>query len=141
MATAKKMTLAAVEAQIAKLQKEAQALRAAEVGGVIARIKDAIAHYGITADDLGLGTARAASKAARKSISKAPEAPKAAKPAASKKAAQPKKAASAAPKTIGVAKYGDGQGKTWTGRGTRPKWFVAALAAGKTADDLLLSKA
>ena len=26
--------------------------------------------------------------------------------------------------------------KTWTGRGKRPRWFVDALASGKTADDM-----
>lgn len=127
MATAKKRTLAAVEAQIAKLQREAQALRKAEIAGVVERIRVAIAHYSITAEDLGLGAVR------RKAPSKVPG--KAAK------LDKPKRAAGPAKKTIGVAKYGDGQGKTWTGRGTRPKWFVAALAAGKTADDLLLTKA
>lgn len=33
-------------------------------------------------------------------------------------------------------KYRDGH-HTWTGRGRRPQWFVEALAAGKTAQDLL----
>lgn len=33
-------------------------------------------------------------------------------------------------------KYRDGP-HTWTGRGRRPQWFVDALAAGKTAQDLL----
>lgn len=27
-------------------------------------------------------------------------------------------------------------GKTWTGRGQKPSWFVARLAEGKTPDDL-----
>lgn len=37
-----------------------------------------------------------------------------------------------------VAKYanpGDAS-DTWSGRGRKPRWFVAALAAGKTPDDL-----
>jgi DNA-binding protein H-NS len=28
---------------------------------------------------------------------------------------------------------------TWTGRGRRPDWFTAALAAGKSPDDLLIA--
>ena len=36
----------------------------------------------------------------------------------------------------GKAVYGDGNGRTWTGRGRRPQWFIDALAAGKTAEDL-----
>jgi DNA-binding protein H-NS len=34
------------------------------------------------------------------------------------------------------AKYGDGKGRTWTGHGRRPQWFIDALAAGKTADEM-----
>ncbi|MBO9687100.1 MAG: H-NS histone family protein [Mitsuaria chitosanitabida] len=40
----------------------------------------------------------------------------------------------------GEPKYHNGEGKTWTGKGTRPGWFVAALGSGKTAEDLLISK-
>lgn len=44
-------------------------------------------------------------------------------------------------KRAGEPKYHNGEGKTWTGKGTRPGWFVAALEAGKTAEDLLIHKA
>ncbi len=43
-------------------------------------------------------------------------------------------------KRVGEPKYHNGEGKTWTGKGTRPGWFVAALASGKTAEDLLINK-
>jgi DNA-binding protein H-NS len=33
------------------------------------------------------------------------------------------------------AKYQDGAGKSWSGRGRRPKWIVDALAAGKSVQD------
>ncbi len=118
MATAKSKSLADIQAQIDRLQKEAEALRAAEVAGVIARIKEAIAFYKLTAQDLGLRKSRDAKPAAKPS----------------------RKTAARAPRGAGVAKYGDGQGKTWTGRGKRPRWFVEALAAGRSADDLLLNK-
>ena len=49
-------TLAALNAQIAALQAQADALRKKEVATVVAKIKDAIAHYGLTAADLGLAT-------------------------------------------------------------------------------------
>jgi hypothetical protein len=49
-------TLAALNAQIAALQAQADALRKKEVAEVVAKIKDAIAHYGLTAADLGLAT-------------------------------------------------------------------------------------
>jgi len=37
-------------------------------------------------------------------------------------------------------KYQDGEGNTWSGRGKRPHWFVAALSAGKTPEDLLVKE-
>lgn len=47
-------TVKQLEAQIAELQRQAEELRQAEIGEVVARIKEAIAHYGLTAADLGL---------------------------------------------------------------------------------------
>ncbi len=113
-------TLAALSAQIAKLQAQAEALRAKEAAGVIARIREAIVHYGLTVADLGLGSAkaRAAKGAAVATTSK------------SKGKAAGKKAA----RTI---KFTDGQGGTWSGIGKRPNWFKDALAAGKKPEDLL----
>ena len=59
-------TLAALNAQIAALQAQADALRKKEVAEVVAKIKDAISHYGLTAADLGLATgARKNAKFAR----------------------------------------------------------------------------
>ena len=44
-----------------------------------------------------------------------------------------KKAASKAP-----PKFGDGTGNTWSGRGQKPKWLKAALAAGRSLEDFRL---
>ena len=56
MATSKSgPTLAALNAQIAALQAQADTLRKKEMAEVIAKIKDAIDHYGLTAADLGFG--------------------------------------------------------------------------------------
>ena len=53
MATKKRgPTLAALNAQIAALQAQADALRKKEVAEVVAKIKDAIVHYGLTAATL-----------------------------------------------------------------------------------------
>ena len=113
-------TYAQIQSQIRKLQQEADALKAKEVAGVVARIQDAIAHYGLTAQDLfGQTSAAARQKPARKTA--VAKAAKAAKPAA-------------------PAKYRDEDGHQWSGIGKRPNWFKAALAAGKTADDLLVQK-
>lgn len=97
-----------LQKQIEALQKKADQLKAQEVGGVVNRIKVAIAHYGLTAEQLGFG---AASTAARRAV------------------ASTKSAASS------TEKYSDGMGHSWGGRGPRPQWLRDALAAGKTLDD------
>lgn len=99
--------------QIDSLQREAEDLRRQEIEGVVARIKEAIAAYGLSAADLGLGVARAA---------KAAKAP--ARPAARK-----------AGKGAAAAKYRDESGNVWGGRGPRPAWLRSALAAGKQLSD------
>lgn len=128
MARAKKQpTLADIDAEIARLQRERNAIRASEVKGVIGRIKEAIAHYGLTAEDLGLASKKRGRLAGNADASAVP---------AKKRAARG--SAAAAKKARGAPKYGNGAGKTWTGHGKRPQWFVEALAAGKAAEDLLL---
>lgn len=117
-------SLAVIQQQILKLQKEAEALKQKDMPGVIARIKDAIAFYGFTAADLfetkAAATPPAKSKAKPKAV-----AVKAAKVPAKKKE-----------RTAPVIKFQDGAGNSWTGNGKRPGWYKAAIEAGKTADDL-----
>src|SRR5213594_808534 len=106
-------TYSAIQAEIAKLEKQAQALRKTEVAGVIAKIKEAIVAYALTAADLGL--VRGA-KAARTGAAKS-----------GKKTST----------TIGVAKYRDPKtGKTWTGRGKPPAW----IAGVKNRDAYLIDR-
>jgi DNA-binding protein H-NS len=119
-------SLQAINAQIAALQAKADAIRKQEVGEVVAKIKDAIAHYGLTAADLGLSG----------SAPKAANAPKASKPG--RKPGRKATGVKTAGKPARAAKYTDGQGRTWGGMGKRPDWFKAALAAGKTPEDLLI---
>jgi DNA-binding protein H-NS len=96
-------TYAQITAEISRLQAQAEALRKAEAAGVIARIKDAIAVYGITAADLGL-TGASSSRAT----------PANEPPANGKLEA-------------GVAKYRNpATGQTWTGRGKPPVWIKDA---------------
>ena len=115
-------TLAALNAQIEKLQAQAAALRAQEVPGVVARIREAIVHYGLTAADLGLGSTKT-------------KVPKGAAVAATPKTKRKGKAA--AKKPVRTVKFTDGQGRTWSGVGKRPNWFKDALAAGRKPEDLL----
>lgn len=106
--------------QIESLQKQADALRSREKSEVIARIREAIAHYDITSAELfGAAGVRVARKRAAA-------------------AAGTKTRKAAAKKPAGVAKYTDGAGRTWSGVGKRPNWFKDALAAGKQAEDLLV---
>ena len=119
-------TLQALNAQIAALQAKADEIRKKEVGEVVAKIKDAIAHYGLTAADLGLGS----------SAPKAAKAPGAAKPG--RKPGRKAAGKAKTPKQARAAKYTDGQGSTWGGIGMRADLIKAALAAGKTPEDLLI---
>lgn len=111
-------TIAQLNAQIAKLQKEADALKEKEVAGVVARMKVAIEHYGLTAADLGLsGRAAETVKPVGKVVAK-------------------KARKNAAKKTSGVIRFRDEAGHTWTGHGKRPNWYLAAIEAGKTPESL-----
>ncbi|WP_157039832.1 H-NS histone family protein, partial [Aquincola tertiaricarbonis] len=92
-----KKSLADLQAQIEKLQAEANRLREQEKAGVIARIREAIAAYELTERDLFGTTSRVA---------------------APKRGRQPK-ARSAA--------FADGAGNVWGGRGPRPRWLREAL--------------
>jgi DNA-binding protein H-NS len=116
-----KKSLAQVTAQIEKLQKEAEAIRARELHGVIARIKEAIRHYGLTSTDLGLNGPRGGGRrsAVRSAVKK-------------RRSRSPRR-------NTGVIKFrsADGQ-QTWTGHGRAPNWFRFALQAGATRESLLV---
>ncbi len=102
-----------IQKQIESLQRQAEKLRNQEVEGVVGRIKVAITHYGLTADQLGFGSG-------------------------SGKAKLPVPRTGNALKAKGLstsAKYSDGQGNEWLGRGPRPHWLRDALAAGKTLEE------
>ena len=114
-----KKTYAQVVKQIEALKQEADKLRRQEIEGVVSRIRDAIQHYGLTAEDLGL-------------VPKAARAPKAVgKPAAKTRRKSGKGKAGA----VRAVKFRDETGRTWGGIGKRPQWLRDALAAGKTLQD------
>ena len=111
-------TYAQLQKKIAMLQRQADMLRDKEVAGVIDRIKVAIAHYGLTAQQLGF------EPAARRSGSGA---------AAQRTAPQKSQRKPRRPSTM---LYRDDAGHSWTGRGPQPRWLKEALARGKTLGDL-----
>ena len=123
-------SIAQINAQIEKLHKQAAVLKAKEVPGVIARIKEAIEYYELTAADLGFtGLAVKTVKTA-----KAVKAVKAVSPVVTVLAKKARK--TAAPKPVGVIRFRDDAGHSWTGKGTRPNWYKAAIEAGKTPESL-----
>ena len=130
-------SLSQIEQQIAKLQHRASLLKAKEAVGVIARIRGAIEHYGLTPQDL-FGPAAVAKKRAIKSLARAALGTESLAPSATKRASKKLRAKAAPKKTVSPAKYEDGTGRTWTGNGQRPGWFKAAIASGKTPEDLLI---
>lgn len=114
-------TIARIEARIAQLQRQADALRAKEKAGVIERINVALKHYKIASEELefeadGIG-------------------PKTAK----RKGLNGQKPSRFKRKTVSRIRFRDQHGNEWTGHGRAPGWYKAALAAGKTPEDLAVS--
>lgn len=94
-------TLAAINKKIDQLKKQADAIVQAGRREAVAKARDLIEKFALTADDLGLGKA---AKRGRISVAK--------------------KASSTA---AGTPKYKDPTtGKTWTGVGRAPAWIAAA---------------
>ncbi len=124
-------TVADLDAEIARLQKQRDTLRATEVKAVVGRIKEAISHYGLTAADLGFAPKRRGRKPAVGAVDSAPAKKRSAKGTAS----------AATKKPQSPPKYENGAGQTWSGHGKRPGWFVDAIAAGRTPEDMLIKPA
>lgn len=102
-----------IKRQIETLEKQAEKLKNQEVAGVVERIKTAIEHYGLTAEQLGLARATASTR----------------------KGTRAPASGSASRSGSPQAKYADDQGNVWAGRGPRPHWLRDALAAGKSPED------
>ena len=107
--------------QIAEMEKQAAELQKRNRPAVLAELREQMAAYGITAEELS----RPAAKAAK------PRQPlaKAASPAKGKKPAVPS-----------PAKYRGPEGQTWTGHGTAPRWLNELLVDGKTREDFLINQ-
>lgn len=114
-------TYSQLSRQIADLQAQAETMKRTEVAGVVAKAKTAIAAYGLTHADLFGGKTASATTGKSKRTSAGNKA----KPSASKSSA---------------AKYADGKGGVWVGRGPRPHWLNTLLAAGAKLEDYLADK-
>jgi len=93
-------TLATIKKKIEALQKKADAIRKTEVAAAVKTVRDLISQFGLTAQDVGLGSGRSRSTAKAVSTSK----------------------------VAGTPKYRDPKtGKTWTGHGKPPGWIAGAV--------------
>jgi DNA-binding protein H-NS len=122
-------TLAQIEKQIAALKREAEAIRAKEMLGVIERIRDAVGHYGLTVEHI-FGV-RAAEVAPPRATSAADQ------QVAGKRTGVTKSASTG--KRLPV-KYRDDRGNTWSGRGRRPHWLSAAIQDGMSLEDFAVNE-
>ncbi len=112
-------TLADIQRQIDKLQEAAQRIKDKDKAGVVARIREAIEHYDISADELfGAGPQAKVRKTRR----------------ARKTATGSAK--SNQPKNKSPIRFRDDKGNGWTGHGQRPRWFKEAIASGVTREQL-----
>ena len=110
-----------IQNEIAKLQKQAEDIRAKELNATIADIKAKMLAYGITIKDLKAAATRKTGKPGRTRAAKT-TAPKAAKKT-----------------SVVAAKYRGPNGETWSGRGLTPKWLAAHVSAGKSKDAFLIA--
>jgi DNA-binding protein H-NS len=101
-------TLKDLLAQKAELERQIAQTQRAERDEAIARVKALMAEHGLSLADLGV------------------------------KAASPARGGAGAGTKV-PPKYRDpATGNTWSGRGLKPTWLAAALAAGKSLDDFAL---
>lgn len=101
-----------IQQEIERLQREAERLKHEEVAGVIARIKEAIQVYGLSAADLGLAGG-----------------------------AQKRLVGNGSLASTKAIKYRDEAGNVWSGRGPRPQWLRDALAAGRSIEEFAVQRA
>jgi len=105
--------------QISEMEKQAADLQKKNRPAVIAELREQMAAYGITAEELSRP---------------APGTPKS-RQALTKPASQPAGKKRSAPSAM---KYRGPEGQEWTGRGTVPKWLKDLLAQGKSREDFLI---
>ncbi|TVQ27663.1 MAG: H-NS histone family protein [Spirochaetaceae bacterium] len=109
-----------IQRQIATLQRQADEARKKEVAAAIADIRAKMDEYGLTVADIQKGATKGAAKGGR-----GKRAGKAAPAARSASAPQPK--------------YKDPvSGSTWSGRGRKPGWIIAAIEQNRPLDDFLI---
>lgn len=99
-----------IQKQIADLQAQEAEIKAREFNEKIVMIKETMASYGITLEDLQGKSAKVPKATGAKSANPAP------------------------------AKYRGPNDESWSGRGLAPKWLAALVAAGHSKDEYLINK-
>lgn len=117
-----------IRAVIQRLTSEANRLRDqrdAERPGVLAVVRDAVALFELTHEEVfGVAPAKRKAKVGRSDL-----------PAGAAGAGRKRVKKTSA--VVSMPKYRDPTtGKTWTGRGPRPAWFVAAVSGGASLESL-----
>lgn len=124
-----------LQKQIAELQRQADELRRAEIVEVVAKIKVAVAEFGLTEKDI-FGRTRTPHTPNRWKAT--PESKATAEQVIAKAKKPVQTFAKTKDRTNRPMKYTNGNGLAWSGVGKRPYWFKEAIEAGKTADDMLV---
>ena len=121
--------------QRAELEKKIADAQRNERADAIAQVRRLIADYGLSAADLmGKATAAKGRSGAKEPKTRMKQAGK----AVFTSAAKPSRKGANAGKKV-AAKYRDAStGQTWSGRGLRPNWLKAALAAGRPMSEFAL---
>jgi len=122
-----------LQAEIAALQKRAEAARRTERSGAIKTINELIATFEIGASELAFANSATKTKGpgrrgrkgkTDKTAEGAKRGARRAHPSAGKKVAP---------------KFADGNGNTWAGRGQQPRWLVEAIKNGATLEQFRIA--
>ncbi|MDD2880585.1 MAG: H-NS histone family protein [Rhodoferax sp.] len=99
-----------IQKQIAELQAQEAEIKEREFNEKVIMIKETMASYGITVEDLQGKPAKATRVAGTKSANPAP------------------------------AKFKGPNGESWSGRGLAPKWMAALISEGHAKEEYLINK-
>ena len=99
-----------IQKQIAALQAQETEIKTREFNEKVVMIKETMASYGITLEDIQGKSLKAPKATSAKSANPAP------------------------------AKYRGPNGESWSGRGLAPKWLTALIADGHSKDEYLINK-